>query len=107
MGLMPRFLMVHTIVIEPYLGESGTGPVYGPAVPVMCFREDSRKLVRNQLGEQVVSESQAYCDPGTVGPPKSRVQLQGANPREAFVILAKERDGGGLPTPDHVELVLT
>lgn len=107
MGVIPGHLLRHTITIEPYQGEGGSGPVYGPGVEVRCFREDSRKLVRNQLGEQVVSESQAYCLPGTVAPPKSRVTIPGSNPRTAFVIQAKDRDGGGLPTPDHVELVLT
>ncbi len=107
MGVIPGFLMVHTITIEPYQGEGGSGPVYGAPVSVRCFREDSRKLVRNQLGEQVVSESQAYCPPGTVAPPKSRVTINGTNSRTAFVIQAKDRDGGGLPTPDHVEVVLT
>lgn len=104
MAVIPAHLLRHRIVVEPYLGEGGSGPLFGPPVVVKCFREDSRKLVRDEVGEQVVSETQCMCLPGTVAPPKSRVQVDG---REAFVIAHKNRDGGGLATPDHVEVVLT
>lgn len=103
MGTIPAFLLQHQILIEPYLGESGNGPVYGPAVQVRCFCDDSRKLVRNELGEQVVSEATAYCPPGTVAPAKSRVTHDGG---VSFVLVTKNRDGGSLGTPDHVEVVL-
>jgi hypothetical protein len=92
------------MVVEPYLGQGAAGPLYGPAVAVACFVDDGRKLVRNELGEQVVSESTVYCRLETVAPPKSRVTVGG---RQSLVIVAKRRDGGGLPTPDHLELALT
>lgn len=104
MGVIPAWLLVHTITIEPYLGEGGSGPVYGAAVEVRCFREDGRKMVRNQVGEQVVSETTCFCLPGTAAPEKSRVQVNG---RTAFVLASKDRGGGGLGTPDHVEVNLT
>lgn len=104
MAPIPLQLLRHTVRIEPYEGEAGTGPVYGAPVDVPCFREDGRKLVRNQLGEQVVSESTVYCLPGTVAPPESRVTVNG---RTAFVIIAKDRDSGTAQPLDHVEVALT
>lgn len=101
---IPGWMRRHTVTIESYLGHSATGPRYGPGVTVRCFVDDSRRLVRNDAGEQVVSESTVYCRLGITAPPKSRVNVRG---REAFVITAKRRDGGGLPTPDHLELTLT
>lgn len=101
---MPGWLLRHKVTVEPYLGQSAAGPRYGPAVTVRCFVDDTRRLVRDAAGVQVVSESTVYCQLGVTAPPKSRVNVFG---REAFVITAKRRDGGGLPTPDHLELALT
>jgi hypothetical protein len=97
-------LLRHEVTIEPYLGQSAAGPRYGPPVTVRCFADDARRLVRNEAGEQVVSESTVFCRLSTTAPPKSRVNVFG---REAFVITAKRRDGGGLAVPDHLELALT
>jgi hypothetical protein len=104
MGAVPAFLLRHSIVVEPFLGQGGNGPTYGPAVTVRCFRDDARRRVRDAAGEQVISETTCYCPPGTVAPPLSRVTVAG---RVAYVITAKVRDGGGLPTPDHLEVALT
>lgn len=101
---IPGWLQRHRVTVEPYLGQSASGPRYGPAVTVRCFVDDARRLVRNAAGVQVVSESTVYCRLNVTAPPKSRVNVFG---REAFVITAKRRDGGGLPTPDHLELALT
>lgn len=104
MAIDISWLLRHEIIIEPYLGQGGNGPTYGPPVTVKCFRDDGRKLVRNAAGEQVVSESTCICPLATVAPPLSRVTVNG---RTAYVITAKRRDGGGLPTPDHLEVALT
>jgi hypothetical protein len=101
---IPGWMLRHRVIVEPYLGQSASGPRYGPAVPVRCFIDDARRLVRNEAGVQVVSESTVYCRLDVTAPPKSRVNVFG---REAFVITAKRRDSAGLPTPDHLELVLT
>jgi hypothetical protein len=96
--------MRHKVTIEPFTGQGGNGPTYGPAVVVRCFRDDARKLVRNNMGEQVISSTTCFCPPGTVAPVLSRVTFDG---RAAYVITTNSRDGGGLPSPDHVELALT
>lgn len=105
MGTIPRRFLQHSITIEPYLGTSGTGPVYGPAVTeVRCLLDEQTRLVRTPAGDQVTSTSTAYCLPGTTAPPLSRVTLPDG--RTTKVIQAKRRDGGRLGTPDHVELQL-
>ncbi|CAM5589260.1 hypothetical protein [Streptomyces purpurascens] len=103
--LIPRFLMRHQVTIEPYLGDSSTGRKYGPPVEVKkCFVDEQTRVVRTPAGEQVTSTSTVYADPGTQAPPLSRVTLPSG--RATTVIQAKDRDGGGLPTPDHVEIQL-
>lgn len=103
--LIPRFLMRHQVTIEPYLGETSKGPKYGPSVVVRpCFVDEQTRGVRTPAGDQVTSTSTVYADPGIQAPPFSRVTLPSG--RVTKVIQAKDRDGGGLPTPDHVEIQL-
>jgi hypothetical protein len=102
--LIPRFLMRHQITVEEYLGDSSKGPRYGPPVVVRCFVDEQTRGVRTPAGEQVTSTSTAYTDPGTKAPALSRVTLPSG--RTTKVIQTKNRDGGGLPTPDHVEIQL-
>ncbi|MGW4850147.1 hypothetical protein ACWEPZ_02800 [Streptomyces sp. NPDC004288] len=101
---IPRFLMRHEVSIEPYLGDTSKGPTYGAAVPVRCFLDAATRMVRSPAGEQVTSSSTVYADPGTVTPTGSRVTLPDGH--VTTVIWCKDRDGGGLPTPDHVEIAL-
>ncbi|MFI1371346.1 hypothetical protein ACH4UY_04950 [Streptomyces longwoodensis] len=102
--LIPRFLMRHQITVEEYLGDSSKGPRYGPPVTVRCFVDEQTRGVRNPAGEQVTSTSTVFADPGTAAPPFSRVTLP--SERVTKVIQTLTRDGGGLPTPDHVEIHL-
>ncbi|MGH3323259.1 MAG: hypothetical protein ACRDOV_02370, partial [Streptomyces sp.] len=80
------------------------GPVYGAAVPVRCFRDDKRRLVRGLDGSEVVSETTLYMRLVEVCPVGSRVTLDDG--RVTTVITSARRDGGGLPTPDHLEVTL-
>jgi hypothetical protein len=102
--MIPEFLLQHTVTIEPFQGSGANGPVYGAPVEVPCFRDDKRRLVRAPNGSQVVSEATVYCQPGTIAPPESRVDL---GSRVATVITTADRDGGSLPVPSHVEVNCT
>lgn len=103
--LIPRFLMRHTVTIEPYLGDTSKGPKYGaPVVVTPCFVDEQTRGVRTPAGEQVTSTTTVFADLGTQAPAFSRVTLPSG--RVTNVIQTKDRDGGGLPTPDHVEIQL-
>lgn len=105
MAGIPAFLLVHQVLVEAYAGTTGNGvKQYAPGQTVRCFVDQKRRLVRDQRGEQVVSETTVYAPLATVAPPQSRVTLPGG--RQTTVITESRRDGGGLPTPDHVELAL-
>jgi hypothetical protein len=103
MGTIPGFLLPHTIIIEPYTGMSATGPLYDPPVTVRSFNADKRRLIRGTGGDVTLSSTTSYCPPGTVAPVQSRVTVNG---RVTTVLQRLDHDGGGLPTPDHVELLL-
>lgn len=102
--LIPAFLLTHTVWVEPFLGNSATGPRYGPASEVRCFVEEKTRLVRDPGGEEVTSSSTFYARPTAVCPAKSRVTLPSG--RKTTVIEALRQEGGGLPTPDHLEVRL-
>lgn len=102
--LIPGFLLRHTAAIEPYLGTGPSGPKYGPAATVRCFTDERTRVIRSPDGDEVTSSATVYARPDTVCPVKSRVTL--ASGRRTTVMAALNRNGGGLPTPDHLEIQL-
>lgn len=108
MGIDISYLFVHSISVEPYEGSGGYGPTYGDPVTVSCLVEERSRQVRapavNTDGGIVVSSSTAYASLDTVAPAGSRVTLPSG--RVTTVIDAYLHDGGGLPTPDHLEIVM-
>ena len=104
MSGLPGFLLVHTVTVEPYVGDSAYGPRYAAPVSVRCLLEQKTRTVRDRTGQEVVSSGTFYAAPETVCPVESRITLpDGAT---TTVIAALPHDGGGLPTPDHLEVQL-
>jgi hypothetical protein len=104
MADIPGWLLQHEVSIEPYLGQSAYGPRYGAPVTVPCFLDQQTRMVRATDNTQVTSSSTAYARLDTEAPAQSRVTLPDG--RVTSVIAALRRDGGALPTPDHLELQL-
>ncbi len=100
--MLPDWLLRHEAVIEPFEGEGAYGPLFGPPVTAKCLVDDERRLVRDAQGLETVSDTTIFFAPGTRCPEGSRVTVNG---RVTTVIASFSRDGGGLPTPDHVEVV--
>lgn len=102
---IPGFLLVHEASVEPFTGEGAFGATFGDAVTVACFIEEKRRRVKAKDGAEVVSETTLYTrlDQVDVLPVGSRVTYAG---RAATVLDALRRDGGGLATPDHLEVLL-
>lgn len=102
MSKIPGFMLRHRITVEPLLGQGPYGPSYGPPVEVRCFLDEQTRTVRDASGEDVVSSSTARCRLEETAPTGSRVTLPGG--RQTTVLVALRRDGGGFPTPDHLEV---
>lgn len=108
MAGIPRFLLAqagHDVTVEPYEGSGAYGDIYGPPTIVRVVVDASRRLVRNDAGDQVISESTLYAPLTTRAPAGSRVTLPDGT--RSTVIRASPRDGGRLPVPSHLEVVLT
>lgn len=99
---------VHSITVQPLEGHGPYGDVYGELTPVPCLVEDITRQVRtavgNTAGSVTLSRTTAYAPLGTVVPVGSLVQLP--NGRTSKVIATQDHDGGGLPTPDHLEILI-
>jgi hypothetical protein len=74
MGLSVR-KRTHTLTVEPYVGNGAHGPVFGPAVAVTGFLDQTERLVRASNGTEVVASSTFFCDLDTNIPVESRVTL--------------------------------
>ena len=105
MGVIPGFLLRHAVPVEAFTGQGPFGPAYADPVTVRCFVDEKTRLIRSATGDQVVSGATVYAEPGLTAPVGSRVTLPSG--RVATVLAVSARDGGGLATPDHVELALT
>lgn len=98
---------VHTCQVETLQGTTGYGETtYSAPVTVPCFLSDTRHLVRGKDMEQVISESQVYCNPqyADLFTPGSRVTT---GTDVSTVIRANSNTSGPLDLPDHVVISLT
>lgn len=105
---VPAYLLTHTIGIEAYGGADSSGVEhYAPPVIVACFLDQKLRRVTAPTGDEVLSSSTAYAalSAELSAPVGSRVTLPDGTVTR--VIEALKRDGGGLPTPDHLEIILT
>ena len=54
--------MAETVAVQTYQGDAGRGPVYATSANVICKIHSKRRLVRNEAGEEVVSERTLYVN---------------------------------------------
>ena len=98
---LPTTLLTHRMTVELYLGASATGPIYGPPVVVPCFVEPGRQSQRAPGERTPTGTATIYTQLGEQITPESRVTVEG---RQVEVVEVIRHDGGGLPTPDHLEI---
>jgi hypothetical protein len=87
---------VHTVTVETREGTGANGDVYAAAQIVAGFLDGKTQLIRNQDGEQVLSQSQFYCSTadGLKFALDSRVTL--SDGRHAQVIIVNQLDAAGM-----------
>ncbi|MFT4189869.1 MAG: hypothetical protein QM621_15000 [Aeromicrobium sp.] len=107
MAEIPAWLLPHTVTVETYAGASGLGDRHEAPQVVDRVRVDhTRRLVRDENGDEVVSEATVYARTvrAPLFTPGTRVDL---GSRVALVIAANVRTDGGAGGWQHVEVTLT
>jgi hypothetical protein len=99
-------MFVHTLTVETYLGEGGTGTLYAAPVDVPCLIDGGVKVVRTATGEQLVTNAPVYAplEHAATLAAESRVTIRGATAR---VLAVTVYESGDLDLPDHVQVALT
>lgn len=100
-------MFIHAVTVETYAGSGAYGDTWEPeSAPVACFIDESRRLVRDQHGSEVVSEMTVLTALGAADrfTPGSRVHVRG---RVVTVIGRSRFDGEALELPSHTEVSLT
>lgn len=109
MGRVPGYLMTHEVEVALFRGHNATGPVHGPSATLPAFVDDRRRVIRTPDGSTITSGATVYlqldAEDELGGEITSEAEVR-VRDRPARVVDVRRRDGGGLPTPDHIEIVL-
>lgn len=105
-GSIPRWALRHEMFVEPYLGQTGNGPSYGPRVSVRCHIEDGHRTKRGSAqasGRTVGDESTAWCELAyaDIVTPEARVTIFR---RVVEVTKVRRREFLAAATPNHLEI---
>lgn len=100
MGSVPGWLLRHYTLIEAYRGWND----YDTAVSRKCFVQQ-RLASAGPTGTERVAQYTVIYPPATDVPAGSRITL--ADGRVGYAAAVAHHDGGGLPTPDHVEVAVS
>lgn len=94
------------VTVQTLTGAGAWGDTYETHEGVQCFLDDTRTLVRDNTGAEVISETTLTGPPEYAGifQPGSTVDLPD---RTATVIKAAHAKPGLLDLPAHVEISLT
>lgn len=99
--------MVHSIIVEQFLGAGANGELFAAPVTLPAFVDGGiNKLVRNAEGEEVTSETTvlSYLVNAPIFTTDTRVTLPDGT--VSRVVRAIARDPGPLRLPGHVEVNL-
>jgi hypothetical protein len=74
-----RSLLKETVTVETYAAPAGLGPVLAASVTVYANVDNTRRLVRDAQGAEVISDLALYVHPDDVATftPESRVTYSG------------------------------
>lgn len=103
----------HPLIIQRYEGTGAFGDVWGQTEMIRGAIDSRTRMVRNSDGAEVVSSTTVALPLAVAGtpvawiPPGSLATLPTSHGgRTTRVVDTQVGDGGGLPTPDHINLAL-
>lgn len=99
MGEVPGWLLRHRCTVEPYEDWG----VYGPPRSLTCFINEALASA-GPAGSERVAQLTIVAKPYEQVPAGSLITL--ADGRKGYAAAMVHHDGGGLPTPDHIEIAM-
>lgn len=101
-------LWIHPVVVARYTGSAAYGDIFASGETVTGFVDDSRKLVRNAAGEEVVASASVFLPSATADvPADSKVTLPATfGGRTSRVVAVARHDSGDVGLPDHLAVHL-
>lgn len=101
--LIPARLLVHTVTVKPYQGESSNGPVYGATFTLPCMAQGKRRMVRTPTGTEALSTLTLFA--ALADAPRIPAGSEVTWRDDTTTVLATiAHDDGGLGTPQHTEV---
>lgn len=94
----------HQVTIQPKTGKTAAGPTYGSPFTVQCRVNGGRRMARSPSQVEVTNQTTIYLPHDTDCPIGSRITLPDGRP--STVVAVHPRNGGSLPTPVHLEVVV-
>lgn len=106
--LFPSTLARHQVTVHPYLGSGGTGPVYGPAVPVRGFVDRGNRLVKRTDGSEITVTATVILPIEAIDGLRVASRIAFGDGTTGTVQTVLRRDTGGLADGlDHWEIGCT
>lgn len=100
---LPKFVQPHTVDVQEYNGDTTYGPDYSDSYEVEGYFQNTRKYIRDDEGDEVVSESQFYTSEDIDLPKKSIVTFDGIDHE---VITTSRKTNALIGKLTHVEVAL-
>ena len=72
---MPKFLQNKQATLKKYEGDTPQGPSYEDPVTIKGYYEQEREIVKDDDGNEVISESQFYTSEDIEIPPQSILEI--------------------------------
>ena len=80
---LPVHWTPHSVLVRPFLGVGGAGPIYGPQYTLQhVYVEDAREVVLDSEGTEVVSSTRFFCNFDDAPAEKSLVTVWVGTPFE-------------------------
>lgn len=105
---IPKRLLPHTIIVEPYLGTGARGEKYGPAETWdRVYVEDTKRTQVAPDGKDEMSSTTVWLDPERDLPAMSRVTVWAGTHRERTGRVISTAFYDAPRVPSHTEAFLT
>ena len=70
---LPKAAQPHTVTIKDYEGDGAYGPTYSDPYEVQGYFQQEREVVKDQDGNEVVSDAQFFTSEDIEPPPESLI----------------------------------